>query len=99
VKIGTAPNWLPTCPGDHVVPVKKYQKLLNSKKAIASKSIENKIPKVVRIEMVDAVIKSVLIIRSLITVDLFFDSNECKTILSIKFCVILFHYDYKTVTL
>lgn len=80
-KIGTAPNLLPTIPGDHSVPVKKYQKLLNSKKEIASKRIEKRIPNVVKIEIVDAVTKAILMIFSFNSLDLFFDSNECKAYL------------------
>lgn len=77
-KIGTAPNLLPTIPGDHSVPLKKYQKLLNSKNDIASNKIENKIPNVVRIEIVEAPTKAILIIFSFICVDFCFDSNECN---------------------
>jgi len=80
-KIGIAPNLLPVIPGDHSVPVKKYQKLLSSKKAIASNRIEKRIPKVVRIDITEAVINAPLIRFSFNSVDLFLDSNECKSTL------------------
>ena len=78
---GTEPNFAPestpsaslpvlsknASPGDQVVPVIKYQMLFASKNSIASSRIDNKIAKVVRIEIVAQSKKMYLIIDSKIS--------------------------------
>jgi hypothetical protein len=98
-KIGSAPNLLPITPGDHTVPVIKYQKLLNLKNSIASNRIENKIPKVVKIEIAAALIKANLISFSLSSLCFFLDSKVLNTFAFVlNLSSILNQVDYRMVT-
>ena len=77
----------------------KYQKLLSLKNSIASKRIENRIPKVVKIEIAAAQISAILINFSFNSLCFFLDSKVLNTFAFVLNLVkILSKFGYKMVT-